>query len=227
MRSGRAASGALAGEYQLRPGYRFGVHTHPHRGLAIGLAGTYVARVGRREHAVTAGRVLVFPDAVAHRERAGSRGSRCLLVQFPPGCLDDAGSDRLFTRDRIVDGLAAQRLAGGPAALSSTKRGRPSNRRLDAALRERVLALVKADYSDFGPTLANEKLRDLHGSEVSTETLRQWMLGDGVWVPRARRRRIHQPRNRRDCLGELVQIDGSLHHWFEDRGPRVHAFGVR
>ena len=117
---------------------------------------------------------------------------------------------------RLVKALDAD----GPAGLNSKKRGRPSNRKLDPAFRERVIGLVKSNYADFGPTLANEKLEELHGIKVSTETLRQWMLSDGVWVTRARRRRIHQPRNRRDCLGELVQIDGSPHRWFEDRGPK-------
>jgi hypothetical protein len=73
----------------------------------------------------------------------------------------------------------------------------------------------------FGPTLAAEKLSELHGLDLGVETLRQWMIGAGLWVRRKDRlKRIHQPRARRDCLGELVQIDGSEHWWFEDRGPQ-------
>jgi hypothetical protein len=76
-------------------------------------------------------------------------------------------------------------------------------------------------YGDFGPTLVREKLAELHSSVVSVETLCQWMLRDGVWLPRDRRLpRPHQPRARRPCLGELVQIDGCDNEWFEGRAPR-------
>ncbi|MBL4689138.1 MAG: ISNCY family transposase [Nannocystaceae bacterium] len=55
---------------------------------------------------------------------------------------------------------------------------------------------------------------------MSRETLRKWLIEAEIWLPRKLRRRVHQPRNRRECYGELVQIDGSDHRWFEDRGPR-------
>ena len=109
--------------------------------------------------------------------------------------------------------------ARGAAGLVSKKRGKQSNNRLDEQLRTSAIALVQAHYADFGPTFANEKLREQHGLQVSRETLRTWMTDAGLWLPRARRRRIHQPRHRRECFGELVQIDGSPHAWFEDRGP--------
>jgi len=84
----------------------------------------------------------------------------------------------------------------------------------------RALSLVRERYSDFGPSLATEKLAEHHGCSVSRETLRGWMIGDGLWQDRRHRLASpHQPRRRRDCLGELVQIDGSEHAWFEDRGP--------
>ena len=68
--------------------------------------------------------------------------------------------------------------------------------------------------------MAHEKLEELHGLKVSKTTLRKWMTEAGLWVPRRQRdRRIHQPRQRRECLGELIQVDGSDHRWFEDRGP--------
>ncbi len=112
----------------------------------------------------------------------------------------------------------------GPAGLASKRRGRPSNRRLPEELRREALALVRERYADFGPTLAHEKLTEVHELRVSVETLRAWMTDDGLWVPRARRKpRIQQPRRRRPCLGELVQIDGCDHEWFEDRGPRCTA----
>jgi hypothetical protein len=108
----------------------------------------------------------------------------------------------------------------GAAGLGSKRRGQ-SNRRLPVELRKEALALVRARYADFGPTLAQEKLLEQHDIRVAPETLRQWMIDDGIWLTRRqRKKRIQQPRHRRDCYGELVQIDGSDHHWFEDRGPR-------
>ena len=88
-------------------------------------------------------------------------------------------------------------------------------------VRQAVLALVREHYADFGPTLACEKLAERHGHCLSVETLRQWMIAAGLWAPKRRKQaRIHQRRPRRPCLGELVQIDGSPHDWFEGRGPR-------
>jgi len=111
--------------------------------------------------------------------------------------------------------------AGGPAALVSKKRGRPSNRSYPALVRTEVLALIKANYLDFGPTLAAEKLAERHRLLLGVETVRRWMIADGIWRDRrARLKPVHQPRYRRDCVGELVQIDGSQHWWFEDRGPQ-------
>lgn len=100
------------------------------------------------------------------------------------------------------------------------KRGARGNRRLPAAVKEKAIALVRERYVDFGPTLAHEKLAELHDVRVSGETLRKWMTEAGIWKNRAARKAApHQPRNRRECLGELVQIDGCNHHWFEERGP--------
>jgi hypothetical protein len=69
--------------------------------------------------------------------------------------------------------------------------------------------------------LAAEKLREVHGIALGRETLRLWMIEAGLWLDRKqRRKRVHQPRSRRDCVGELVQVDGCEHWWFEDRGPQ-------
>jgi len=109
----------------------------------------------------------------------------------------------------------------GPEALVSRRRGRPSNRCYPTTLRAEVIGIVRERYCDFGPTLAAEKLAELHGIHLARETLRQWMMAAGLWKDRrARLRPVHQPRYRRDCLGELIQIDGSEHWWFEGRGPQ-------
>ena len=109
----------------------------------------------------------------------------------------------------------------GPGALVSRKRGRPSNRAYPADLRDVAIGIIRERYPDFGPTLAAEKLAELHDIHLARETVRQWMLTAGLWKDRrARLKAVHQPRYRRDCLGELIQIDGSEHWWFEGRGPR-------
>ena len=109
----------------------------------------------------------------------------------------------------------------GPSGLVSRRRGKPSNRSYPAGLRAEALGLIASHYADFGPTLACEKLAERHGVHLGVETVRQWMLAAGLWTDRRQRRKpVHQPRHRRDCLGELVQIDGSEHWWFEDRGPQ-------
>ena len=92
-----------------------------------------------------------------------------------------------------------------------------------------ALSIVRERYPDFGPSLAVEKLAEHHGCSVSRETLRGWMIADGLWQDRRHRLPSpHQPRRRRECLDELVQIDGSEHAWFEDRGPpcTLLAFGL-
>src|SRR4051794_35024332 len=109
----------------------------------------------------------------------------------------------------------------GAAGLISKRRGRPSNRRQPAELRATALAIIREGYWDFGPTLAAEKLSELHGIALGRETLRQWMIADGLWVDRKQRlKRVHQPRPRRECVGELVQIDGCEPWWFEDCEPQ-------
>jgi hypothetical protein len=113
---------------------------------------------------------------------------------------------------RLLRGLKQE----GATSLLSKRRG---NHRLAAEVRTLALSLVRERYADFGPTFAAEKLAEVHGCSVSRETLRGWMIADGLWVDRRHRLPSpHQPRRRRDCLGELVQIDGSEHAWFETRG---------
>ena len=122
---------------------------------------------------------------------------------------------------RQVHRLCVRYAQHGPAGLVSLQRGRPSNHRLPDDVRERAVAIVREHYAVFGPTLAREKLLDLHDVRVGRETLRKWLAAAGLWTTRRERaREVHQPRYRRDCLGELVQIDGCDHEWFERRGLR-------
>ena len=130
-------------------------------------------------------------------------------------------AERLGVSGRQVERWYRAYKADVAAGLISKKRGRPSLRRLPDTLRVEVLTLVRERYGDFDPTLAHEKLTELHGVKVSVETLRQWMTNDGLWAPHASRAaRVHPPRRRRACLGQLIQIDGCDHEWFEARAPR-------
>lgn len=121
---------------------------------------------------------------------------------------------------RQVKRLCQRLREQGPTGLVSRHRTRPPNNAIAGAVRRAAMVLVRERYPDFGPTLAHEKLTEHHGLTLSVETLRQWMIQEGVWQAKSRRRaRVHPGRARRPCRGELVQIDGSPHDWFEGRGP--------
>ncbi len=122
---------------------------------------------------------------------------------------------------RHVQRLVNQYRLHGDIGLVSKRRNMPSNRRYPTEFKEQILNIVKDKYSDFKPTFACEKLLENHNISLSSETLRQWMVADGLWTVRRRKKRqIYQPRYRRDCVGELIQIDGSHHDWFEGRSPK-------
>ncbi len=108
----------------------------------------------------------------------------------------------------------------GPKGLVSKRRGRASNHQLEEKVVQKALKLLHGKYRGFGPTLACEKLVELEGLQISDESVRQLMIGEGLWKPKkARKVAIHQMRERRASFGELVQIDGSPHDWFEGRAP--------
>jgi hypothetical protein len=118
---------------------------------------------------------------------------------------------------RQVHRLLQAYRSGGGGAIVHKARGRPSNNGIRDDVRTDATELVRRSYADFGPTLAAEMLALKHGLTVSRETLRGWMVDAGLWLSGKQRRQFHQPRLRRESLGELVQIDGSEHRWFEDR----------
>lgn len=111
--------------------------------------------------------------------------------------------------------------AEGDRGVVHRLRGRPSNRRVDRKKQSRVLKLYQEKYADFGPTLACEYLATEDQEAVGVETLRQWLLKAGLWKQRRRRSAHRQWRERRAHLGELVQMDGSDHDWFEGRRERA------
>ena len=109
---------------------------------------------------------------------------------------------------------------GGAVSLIHGLRGCVSNRRTPRAFKEQILDLYRRHYWDFGPTLACEKLCELHGLDVVPETLRRWLHDARLYVPRRAARQHRKRRKRRERFGSLVQIDGSHHAWFEQRGGK-------
>jgi hypothetical protein len=107
----------------------------------------------------------------------------------------------------------------GDSGIVHKSRGRPSNRRIPDKIRNKVLRLYRKKYEDFGPTLASEKLLERDGVQISDETLRMWLLESGDWKKSRKARGHRQWRQRKDHYGEMVQMDGSHHDWFEGRAP--------
>lgn len=109
----------------------------------------------------------------------------------------------------------------GAAGLVSKHRGRKANNRLSEDVKRKALNLLKTKYQGFGPTLAHEKLVEKEKLKLSDESVRKLMIEEGLWKARkAKKVTVHQLRERRACFGELVQIDGSPHDWFEGRAER-------
>ena len=110
----------------------------------------------------------------------------------------------------------------GIKALLHGNRGKPGNRRVPAKERKRIAGLIKQKYSDFGPTLAAEKLTELDKIARSRGAVRSIMIAEKIWQPKSKKKETHrQWRQRKASKGELVQYDGSYEHWFEDRGGEV------
>ncbi len=154
--------------------------------------------------------------SASERERAS------IVRQVVRGSMSQqVAGERLSLSVRQVKRLVRCWRASGDAGLISRQRGRISPRRLEASTRSRIEGLLQEKYPDFGPTLAAEKLGALDGIAVSRETVRGMQLALGLARVRRRRAvRVHSPRERRARFGELIQIDGSPHDWFEGRGAR-------
>ena len=131
------------------------------------------------------------------------------------------GSVRLKVSYRQAKRLVRKYKEQGDQGLIHGLTGKRSNHGADQELRSQVLALYKEKYRGFGPTLASEEMAEREGIDVKVETLRQWLVKEGLWEARRQGPRgYHARRLPRERFGELVQFDGSDHEWFEDRGPR-------
>ena len=132
-------------------------------------------------------------------------------------------AEKMRISDRWVRALLAGMKVKGDAVVVHGLRGRASNRRIGEEIRARAMGIVKSpDWHDFKPTFASEQLAKLHQIQVSKETVRQWMIADGIWQSKGRKlREVHPWRPRRSHYGELVQWDTSDHDWLEGRGEPV------
>lgn len=108
----------------------------------------------------------------------------------------------------------------GERGIVHKSRGKPSNRKIAEETKDKVLRLYREKYHDFGPTLASEKLEE-DGIRISEETLRNWLIKEGVWKSKRKKKPHRQWRERKECFGEMIQMDGSHHDWLEGRGPKL------
>ena len=136
-------------------------------------------------------------------------------------------SELMDLTDRQVRRLVGRIREQGDEGIIHRSRGKPSSRKIPDPEQRQILKVIRSRYKDFGPTLAVEKLWEYEGIKVSRETVRQWMILEGLWRVRDRRRqRIYQWRERKPHRGEMIQMDGSHHEWFEDRGPACVLMGL-
>lgn len=155
--------------------------------------------------------------ALSERERERLK----VLHEVEQGHLSQRqGAEQLRLSERGFRKLLRRFRRSGDAAVVHSLRGRRSNRRVEEETARRATAAIQEDYRDFGPTLAAEYLKRDRNIELSRETVRQLMIGAGLWKAKARKvSEVHVWRPRRSCRGELVQWDTSVHAWLEERGP--------
>jgi len=127
--------------------------------------------------------------------------------------------------DRQIRRMVKRVRVEGDKGVVHKSKGKPSNRRLPKKIKDKVIRRYREKYKGFGPTLASEKLLEIDGIKISDETLRWWLIGSGDWK-KVRKGRAHREwRPRKDYFGEMIQMDGSHHDWFEGRGPKCVFMG--
>lgn len=133
----------------------------------------------------------------------------------------------LGVSERQVRRLLRRYEREGPEGLIHRSRGRASNRRMDEHVRATVVAMMhEEDFHDYGPTLLSEALEEEKGITLSNESVRQLMIAQGRWQPKKAKVRHHQWRERKACFGEMVQMDTSIHDWFEGRGEEAVLIAI-
>jgi transposase len=129
-------------------------------------------------------------------------------------------ADLISLTERQIRRIVKRIRQEGDKGIGHAARGKPSNRKLPKKLKNRIVRLYTTTYPDFGPTLFTEKLEEREGIVISRETARAWLMGEGLWKKQRRRKAHRQWRERKARFGEMLQMDGSHHDWFEGRGPR-------
>lgn len=135
-------------------------------------------------------------------------------------------AEYLRRSDRQVRRIVRRVREEGEPGVIHKLRGKAGCRRIKANIRERILGIYRRQYADFGPLLASEKMQERDGVKVNDETLRLWLIQEGLrQVTRHRKPKERSWRARKERLGEMVQMDGSQHDWLEGRGPRLVLMG--
>ena len=134
--------------------------------------------------------------------------------------LQSVGASHLCLSERQMRRLIRSYRIHGEQGLESKHIGKIPGNKILSDTKEKALMLIYEKYYDFGPTLAHEYLTEQHDFRFSVETVRKIMIADGIWKPKQKKPKVHQSRERRACYGELIQIDGSPHDWFEERADR-------
>ncbi|OGP11530.1 MAG: hypothetical protein A2W63_02630 [Deltaproteobacteria bacterium RIFCSPLOWO2_02_44_9] len=131
----------------------------------------------------------------------------------------------LSLSDRQIRRLLGRVREEGDAGIAHKSRGKESNRRLPEKIRKKVIKLYRQKYNGFGPTLLSEKLFEEEALKISDETIRPWLIETGDIKKRRRHKKHRRWRERKGHYGEMLQIDGSHHHWLEGRGPEIVLMG--
>lgn len=134
-------------------------------------------------------------------------------------------ADILLLSDRQIRRIIKRVRLEGDAGITHKLRGRPSNRRLPKKIKEKAIKLYRERYKGFGPTLASEKLFEIDRIKINDETLRNWLIESGDWKKVRKGREHRQWRERKYHFGEMIQMDGSHHDWFESRGSKCVFMG--
>ncbi len=134
-------------------------------------------------------------------------------------------AEMLSLSDRQIRRLIKRVKVEGDAGMGHKLRGKASGRKLPMKIRDKVIKLYRGKYKGFGPTLAAEKLHEMEDIRISDETLRLWLIESGDWKKVRKARGHRQWRERKHYFGEMIQMDGSHHDWFEGRGPKCVLMG--
>ena len=134
-------------------------------------------------------------------------------------------SEILGITDRQIRNIITKIKEKGDQGIAHRNRGRAAPNKMREELEDRIGEIIKKKYADFKPTLASEKLSELHGIRVGREKLRQIMISKGIWRVRRHKKEVHQWRERKHYYGQMIQTDGSHHDWLEGRGPKMVFMG--